>query len=96
MCCLHAVADNRCDRVEDVWIIWCRAYRPGEGRGPCWGVGHIVLDEADEVVVDLAGDGDHVIVGVVEDWVEYLRHFEDVIVRWLATDAWMAFCCFFE
>jgi hypothetical protein len=55
-----------------------------------------MLDEADEVVVDLAGDGDHVVVGVVEDWVEYLRQFEDVIVHWLATDAWMAFCCFFE
>ncbi len=55
-----------------------------------------MLDETDEVVVDLAGDGDHVVVGVVEDWVEYLHHFEDVIVRWLATDAWMAFCCFFK
>ncbi len=39
-----------------------------------------MLDEADEVVVDLAGDGEHVVVGIVEDWVEYLRHFEDVIV----------------
>jgi hypothetical protein len=55
-----------------------------------------VLDEADEVVVDLAGDSEHVVVSVVEDWVEYLSHFEDVIVRWLATDAWMAFCCFFK
>ncbi len=51
-----------------------------------------MLDEANEVVVDLAGVGDHVVVGVVEDWVEYLRHFEDIIVRWLANDAWMAFC----
>ncbi len=96
MCCLHAVADNRCGCVGDVRIIWCRAYRPGEGRGPCCGVGHVVLDEADEVVGDLAGNGDHVAVSVVEDWVEYLRHFEDVIVRWLATDGWVAFCCFFE
>ena len=39
-----------------------------------------MLDEADEFVVDLAGDGDHVVVSVVEDWVEYLHHFEDVIV----------------
>ncbi len=70
MCCLHAVADIRCGRVGDVRIVWCRAYRPGEGR-PCCGVRHVMLDEADEVVVDLAGDGDHVVVGFVEDWVEY-------------------------
>ena len=53
-----------------------------------------MLDEANKVVIDLALYNDHVVVGVMEDWVEKLCHFEDIIICWLADDARMNFGCF--
>ena len=47
-------------------------------------------------MVDSARYDNHVIVGAVEDWVENLRHFEDVIIRWFANHAWLDFGCFRE
>ena len=50
-----------------------------------------MLDDANKVVVDLAGDHNHVLVCIMEDWIEYFRHFEDIIICWLANNAWMNF-----
>ncbi len=43
-----------------------------------------MLNEANEVVVDLAGNSDHVVVGVVEDWVEYTS----VILKMSSSVGW--------
>ncbi len=47
-------------------------------------------------MVDAALYDGHVVVGVVEDWEEDLRHGVDIDVRWLAHYVWVIFGCFFE